>query len=154
MSDYERLKNNPNNWFHEALCELASVFTLRRMAERWPTFPPYPNWASYAESLASYARKRLSRKEHQLPADMTLSAWLFSEESNLRKDAVQRDKNAIVAYALLPLFEKEPYGWNAVRNLPATKGSLAQYLADWYGRADAAEKPFVRNVLDTFEQAP
>lgn len=40
LSDYERLRDNPNNWFHEALCELASVFTLRRMAERWPTCPP------------------------------------------------------------------------------------------------------------------
>ena len=34
LSNYERLRDNPNNWFHEALCELASVFTLRRMAER------------------------------------------------------------------------------------------------------------------------
>ena len=42
LSNYENLKANPNNWFHEAICELASVFTLRRMAERWPTHPPYP----------------------------------------------------------------------------------------------------------------
>ena len=40
LSGYEDLKDNPNNWFHETICELASVFTLRRMAERWPTHPP------------------------------------------------------------------------------------------------------------------
>ena len=37
LSDYERLGEGPNGWFHEAICELASVFTLRRMAERWLT---------------------------------------------------------------------------------------------------------------------
>ena len=102
LSDYERLKDNPNNWFYEALCELASVFTLRRMAERWPTRPPYPNWADYAESLASYAQERLSRKEHQLPVGMTLPNWLLLEEESLRQDPYQRAKNAVVAYSLLP----------------------------------------------------
>jgi hypothetical protein len=33
LSNYELLRDNPNRWFHEALCELASVFTLRRMTE-------------------------------------------------------------------------------------------------------------------------
>ena len=50
LSNYELLQKNPNNWFHEAICELASVFTLRCMAERWPSYPPYPNWASYADN--------------------------------------------------------------------------------------------------------
>ena len=67
VSDYERLENNPNNWFHEALCELASVFTLRRMAETWPVQPPYLKWADYAGSLARYANDLLSDRERQLP---------------------------------------------------------------------------------------
>ena len=52
LCDYERLRGNPNNWFHEAICELASVFTLRRMAERWLTDPYHTLIGSdYAESL-------------------------------------------------------------------------------------------------------
>lgn len=37
-----------NKWFEEALCEVASLFALGRMAETWKTAPPYPNWKSYA----------------------------------------------------------------------------------------------------------
>ena len=53
LSDYERLGEGPNGWFHEAICESASVFTLRRMAERWRTCPPYAGRTDYAESLAA-----------------------------------------------------------------------------------------------------
>ena len=28
LSGYEDLAGNPNNWFHETICELASMFTL------------------------------------------------------------------------------------------------------------------------------
>ena len=66
LSGYEGLEGNPNNWFHETICELASVFTLRRMAERWPTHPPYPNWAGYSKHLLEYAAKRQKREEVQL----------------------------------------------------------------------------------------
>ena len=31
LTDYEQLYGSGNEWFHEALCELASVFVLRRM---------------------------------------------------------------------------------------------------------------------------
>ena len=65
LSDYERLGEGPNGWFHEAICELASVFTLRRMAERWRTCPPYPGRTDYAESLDSYADSYLSIEEHR-----------------------------------------------------------------------------------------
>ena len=48
LSDYERLQRNPNSWFHESICETASLFTLRNMATAWEKAPPYPNWRSYA----------------------------------------------------------------------------------------------------------
>ena len=132
LSNYENLKANPNNWFHEAICELASVFTLRRMAERWRTHPPYPNWADYAAKLRDYSEKTLSRQEVQLPEGVTLQSWLSSQEESLRKDAYQREKNALVAYALLPIFESAPEGWNAIRKFPTSSGCLADYLVDWH----------------------
>ena len=55
LSDYELLRDNPNQWFHEAICEVASVFTLRRMAETWTSYPPFRKWSGYADSLAEYA---------------------------------------------------------------------------------------------------
>lgn len=151
MSAYERLWGNPNSWFHEALCELASIFTLRRMAETWPSDPPYPNWADYAYSLAQYANDRLSDKNHQLPAGIELRDWLPRHEQELRENPYMRDKNAIVAYRLLPLFEEEPSGWNAVRQLPESAGILADYLSDWRGKVEPDQEQFVQRVEGTFQ---
>ena len=150
LSDYERLGDNPNNWFHETLCELASVFTLQLMAERWPTMPPYSNWADYAVSLASYADDLLANENRYLPINLTLATWLQMHENELRQDRYLRDKNAIVAYQILPLFEADPSGWNAVRNLPDSEGFLMEYLADWHKRVEPEDKPFVNRLIGAF----
>jgi len=150
LSDYENLKENPNNWFHEAICELASVFTLRRMAERWPTRPPCPNWADYAESLSIYWQYLLPPQAVQLPEGVPLQEWLSSHEDELRKNEYQREKNALVAYALLPIFESTPTGWNAIRKLPNSSGKLADYLVDWYLSVDHDNRNFVARLSDAF----
>ena len=147
LSNYERLRDNPNNWFHEALCELAAVFTLRRMAEHWRTNPPYPGRTDYAESLASYVGNRLSHEKHQLPTGTTLPAWLLSEEESLRQDRYQRAKNAVVAYSLLPIFESEPTGWNAIRSLPDSSAMFKEYLHDWHSQVESIDKPFVNWII-------
>lgn len=149
LSRYERLRDNPNNWFHEALCELASVFTLRRMAERWPEQPTYPHWAGYATALGTYADDLLTSPNRQLPHGITLAAWLVAHEKALRQDPYRRDNNATVAYNLLSLFEAEPTAWNAVRDLPICKGMLAEYLADWRRQVKTSDKPFVNRVMET-----
>ena len=130
LSGYERLKNNPNRWFHEAICELASVFTLRRMAEQWAVYPPYSNRAWYAQALKQYSQDLLSCPDVQLPEDVILQAWLLSHEEILRENEYQRKKNALVAYALLPIFESSPAGWNAIRSLPNSVGFLEEYFVD------------------------
>ena len=150
LSGYERLRDNRNNWFHEAICELASIFTIRRMAEAWATRPPYPNWAGYARSLTSYAETCLAKDERRLPAGMTLSTWLLSEEEGLREDCRQRDKNAVVAYSLLPIFENEPTVWNAIRRLPDSSVVFRDYMLEWHRWAEPAEKPLVERICDAF----
>ncbi len=149
LSGYERLRHNPNNWFHEALCELASVFTLRRMAERWPEQPPYPNWADYAAALGDYADDLLTSPNRQLRNGVTMATWLLAHEKELRQDPYLRDHNATVAYKLLPLFEATPTAWNAVRDLPVSKGMLAEYMADWRRQVKTGDKSFVNRVMET-----
>ena len=146
LSGYERLKDNPNNWFHEALCELASVFCLRRMAERWPTQPPFPNWAGYAGCLRAYAAERLPRGNVQLPDGINLHDWLSTNEEVLRIDPYQRDKNSLVAYALLTIFESCPSGWNAISKLPRSSAGIADYITEWHSSVDAADNPFVARL--------
>ena len=164
LSNYECLRDNPNNWFHEALCELASVFTLRRMAERWSTHPPYPSLSAYVKSLEAYAEELLSCDERQLPTSMTLPTWLLLEEEALRRATTAalisntrisdelRHKYAVVAYALLPTFESEPAGWNAILNLPASSAMLKNYLLDWYSQVEPIDKPFVNRIIQRFEE--
>ena len=151
LSNPERLKHNQNQWFVEALCELSSVFTLRRMAESWVLNPPYPNWSDYATSLSSYAEDRLSNPEHQLPLGINLPDWLVLEEGRLRSDRYQREKNAIVAYCLLPLFEENPSGWNVIRAMPNSMSNFAQYLAEWHSNVDFEDKAFLEGIVSKFD---
>ena len=113
--------------------------------------PPYPSWADYAVSLASYAQDYLSCEERQLPTGMSLSAWLLSEEEGLRKDRYQRDKNAVVAHSLLPIFESEPAGWNAIQRLPDSSAMLVDYLLEWHASVEPADRPFVKRILNAFQ---
>ena len=68
LSGYENLRDNPNNWFHESICELASLFTLRKMADRWLAAAPYPNWADYSPHLKNYAFNIIAHTKEYAPA--------------------------------------------------------------------------------------
>ena len=164
LSNPERLRGNPNNWFVEALCELSSVFTLRQMAEKWRTQPPFPHWASFAASLASYpVRMPVASGQPYLLTD-AIKLLLASEEDNLREASCRkefgeftesdRDKIAVFSHALLPLFEDHPTGWNSVLMVPETKGRLREYLSDWYTQVEPADKPFVGRILGIFGWTP
>ena len=153
VSNYELLKNNPNNWFHEAICELASAFTLHCMGEHWRTDPPYPNWADYADKLVEYAHRQQSRLKGRLPDRVSLHSWLLDNEDVLRENEYQREKNAVVAYQLLPIFEDTPTGWNAVRHLPTSTGYLKDYLSEWHSLVDLEDQPFVARLSHAFKYA-
>ena len=154
LSNYRQLENNKNGWFHEALCELASVFTLRSMATQWKTHAPFRQWIDYADDLDSYVQDRLSNPDTQLQEGIPLQVWLLYNEdmsrtSNYRNE-VERNKQALVAYQLLPIFEDTPSGWNAIRNFPISEGYLKDYLLDWYSLVDEEDKPFVACISDAF----
>ena len=154
LSGYENIKENPNNWFHEALCELASAFTIRRMAQRWCTHPAFRNCTDYASALRNYWRDLLNNQEAQLPEGMSLHSWLSLQENALRENPIakqeERNNQALVAYQLLPLFEKTPSGWNAIRKLPNSTGILSDYLVVWYSTVDPKDKEFVAKISDAF----
>ena len=154
LSGYENLKENPNSWFHEAICELASMFTIRRMSVRWLTHPAFPDQKNYAACLREYGQNLLNNQDAQLPPDMSLHHWLSLHEGELREIPVnekeQRDNQALVASHLLPIFEKNLNGWNAIRKLPNSTDVLADYLVAWYSAVDHEEKDFVARLVDTF----
>jgi hypothetical protein len=141
-----------NLWFEESICEVASLYVLRSMADEWQTRPPYPNWKSFAPKLAEYADKRLA--ERKLPEAKSLAAWYQETAAMLRADPVNRDRNRIVAGALLGMFEKSPEHWAAVGYLNQQKPPGAQtfeaYLQNWHDRAPAEHRAFIAGIAREF----
>lgn len=143
----ERLRDNPNNWLHESFCELASLYTLRRMGERWLYNPPYPHWRSYSSFLTSYANERLDRASTIVPSDTDFRAWLSSKEGELRDCPLLRDYNLAVTAQLLPLMESDPTrGWNATTRLPCSESMLKEYLSLWRLDVGAIDRVFVQRI--------
>ena len=109
----------------------------------------FPQWIDYADKLDSYAENRLSNPNTQLLEGMSLQAWLLDEDMSRTSDyktEVERNKQGLVAYQLLPLFEETPTGWNTIRNLPTSNGYLKDYLMDWYSLVDQEDKQFVARI--------
>lgn len=94
--------NDPqrNKWFEESLCELASIFSMRQMADAWKTNPPYPNWKNYAKALRSYADDVFEK--NKLPDDTNFVDWFEQHREHFYTHATDRPKNRVVARQLLP----------------------------------------------------
>jgi hypothetical protein len=140
--------NHSNKWFEESVCEMASLFVLRRMAVSWEKSAPFPNWAGYRASLKSYADDRL--KKSALPAGQNLAAWYAERAESFRKNATQRESNLVVAAALLPYFEEKPERWRAFWFLNVEKMTPAhgveEYFAAWRKHCPEELKPVVAEV--------
>lgn len=142
-----------NQWLAESLCETASLFSLRAMAKSWQTTPPYPNWRDYAPHLASYAKDRIDDPKHQLPAGKSFADWFAATESAQRKEWT-RENNTIIAKELLPLFEAEPAGWDALATIHLGRRdqqlTLQQFFADWRANSAANHHPFIDKLGSRF----
>lgn len=149
-----RTARHANLWFEESLCEVGSLFVLRRLAVTWQTQPPYPQWRTYAAAFGNYATDRLARPDHQLPDGVTFRDWFEHNESGLRLNGAMRAKNVVIARQMLPLFEAEPSGWDAVSYLNLgkrdAKKSLAKYFEEWRAAAPPAHSAFIGRIATLF----
>lgn len=140
-----------NPWFEEALCETASLFVLRRMADAWEASPPYSNWEDYAQSLREYAARRLA--DSPRPADEPLAAWYARNRTQLAP--YNRSHDLPIAAALLPLFEARPEGWAALRwlNVDVRPRAFRDHLAAWRRRVPPVHAPIVDAIAAAFGEA-
>lgn len=148
-----RESDKANHWFEESLCETASLFAIRQMAESWKTKPPYANWKDYAKSMRTYADEHMKKIDPL--GDLTLAHWYQRNEEALRKNSTDRPKNQVVAATLLPLFEKTPEHWAALSSLNQWDKTRTltwkEYLADWHTRVPEKHKKFVVEIAGLFE---
>lgn len=130
-------RSGENHWFEESLAEMSSLFVLRALPEQ--------KW---------YADKRMKKPENNLPKGVTFKDWFKTNEPDMRKDDCIRDRNTIVAQALLPVFEKDPGGWEAVNYLNRKKAdkneTIQQYLQRWHDTCPAKLQPFVKQIQALF----
>jgi hypothetical protein len=147
---------NPNLWLEESLCETASLFVLRAMSRTWATHAPYPAWQVYAPWLNDYVEQRLALPENRLPA--SFSAWFRENQTALRRDADQRARNIIIATHLLPIFEADPAGWEAVtfinRKPSDPTESLFKRFAEWQANCPNHLHAFVTKLAAVFGISP
>jgi len=154
------LTNHPaqskkNNWFLESLCEMASRFAVRGMAETWKTAPPYPHWKSFSSALTRYADDLRLKPGQGLAKGQTLAQGYRANAAALRANAADRDKNKVVANALLSRFQAAPQTWQAVSHLNLLKPDKADtfeaFLSDWLARTPAEHKPAVKRIIALFD---
>ena len=147
-----REQDESNKWFEESLCELASLFVLRQLSERWEKEPPYKHWKGKDQGLHSYAADRI--KTGALPPGKTLAQWRRDNADALTKNATNREKNQIAATMLLPLFEKSPQHWEAIWHLNQGENkprTFDEYLRNWHDHAPAKHQAFIRAIANEFE---
>lgn len=150
-----RVEKRANQWLEESLCETASLFTLRAMARSWRTDAPFQSWSAYAPEFENYASASMRERRNRLPSGMTFPDWFRRNEPAMRRNPGLRDRNAVVAAQLLPLFEAEPRGWEAVTFLNLGRRDpqlpLARFLAEWRGNCPRSLRDFITRIALIFE---
>ena len=72
----------------------------------------------------------------------------------MRANAIIREKNNIVAEQLLPLFEAQPAGWEAITFLNLGRRepeeTLATRFAEWRAAAPAGHRAFIARIAAVF----
>lgn len=160
ISNYDKHPANEvrhNQWFEEALCEAASLFALRTLADRWQTAPPTPQLAEAAPHLRRFY-ELLMAEDHRRPAAASIAGWVAEREDELRRDPYIRTYNELVATQLLPLFVADPTQWAALRSLNLAPDDrdcrLDEYLDHWYRNARTEHKAIVVAIRDALLAPP
>lgn len=136
-------------WIEEALCETASHYALRAMSRAWRTQPPFDAWEGFPTEFTAYsdrARQDSDRPGRALPRDMTFQDWL----SPIRVASLEaapntdegRDAQAVIAAAVLPVFEANPAAWLCLRHLhrfTRRDEPHTRFLKDWYSAAPVVD---------------
>ncbi|MDQ1770109.1 hypothetical protein GQR60_14410 [Labilibaculum sp. A4] len=126
-------KNTRFGWFEESICELASIFILKKMAESWKIKPPYPNWKDYSAALSDYADEILNRKSNSI--DEYLGSWINQNLSTLYENCENREINCAIATNLYDTFQAEHELWGLIPFLAKIKVhnemTWKEYLETW-----------------------
>ena len=86
--------------------------------------------------MNSYVQNIIENPARQLPPDVPFSTWFRRHQAELESNPYLRELNGVIAFHLLPLFEKDIYAWQAVRFLNTwdveSDRDLTQFFLHWF----------------------
>ena len=141
-----------NQWFEETLCEVASLYTLKRLAVTWEIAPPHPQWAVYAPDFQAFAEEFLQEKHRKLPSTTNLANWFQQNQNDMKRNPYLRGHNEVVANLLLPLFEENPEIWEAITylNMDLKGNTFKGYMQSWHDNVPEEFKDIIRHMMVSF----
>lgn len=149
LTHYDRHALQPatarHQWFEESVCEMLSVYALRRLAARAPD--------EFGAPYAGFADRVLGEPHRRAARGLDLAAWLQANEPALRADPYQRARNEAVTMRLLEIFGRGTrLRALAYLNLPdaPAPASFRAYLEEWHARTPTTLQPPVHEVLAAF----
>ena len=139
----------PNAWFAYVVAEIVAPLALRRTAAVWAVRPPYPDWQHYGSTIRRCADEQILTAT--LPPGTSLAEWFAVNELLLQEDPSQ-ERIAIVADALLPIFNEHPEWWTAIECLDGdfSRGTFSELLASWHACAPEKCRAFIRAIAREF----
>ncbi|NAW56348.1 MULTISPECIES: hypothetical protein [unclassified Vibrio] len=149
------ISGNPKTkWFEETICELASLFALRRMSEVWQVSAPYEHWRDYSSALYKYAENRISDDKYKLLEGIEFLDWFRASLADLERDQYMREANTRIAIKLLPIFEANPRLWLALSYFNKWDASeiddIYQCFDNWLSIIPMELKPMVSRLAGVF----
>ncbi len=144
-----------NLWFEETICEVASLYCMRRMSVEWRSNAPYENWKSYAPLLRDYTDEiERNRKDYLEIIRIGMPAYYRKHAQHLASNGTDREKNGAMALVLLAAFERQPQHWNAIRWLnstPSPQGeTFLQYISKWQRAAPSKHSAFISSIASLY----
>jgi len=141
-----------NLWFEESLCETASLFVLRRMAEGWTKEPPFETWRAYAPRFKEYADDVMNRRT--VVSESRLADYYRKYRGKLAANPVDRERNGAISLLLLRVLEAKPEAWEAVtwlNSAPSKPGETFEaYLTKWKKAAPERWHSFITDMAGRF----
>ena len=115
-------------WFEESICDLASLFFLQVLSEKWITF--FPEYTNFQNHIAKYITDLSTGTPFplELLSDTNTDIYLY-----LSNEPYNRAMNRFFALQIFPVFKSHHSLWKAVPQLcdGADSSSFLEYLQSW-----------------------
>ncbi len=135
LANFDRIGRHRHKWFEESLCEVAALFALHRLSERFRHDPPSDvlGATDFAPHFTAYADEIANRAPPLPPGG--LAAWFCEKLPALEQNHADRDLHLTAATAMLNAFLDDGSRWRDCGSMnlwdAALDRSFAGYLASW-----------------------